>query len=369
VTILVDRAIWNWRGRKWAHLVSDESYDELHAFAARLDIPRRAFQGDHYDVPDDYRERAIVLGAEPVEGRILVQRLRAAGLRKPRHPHPAPELGDTDRPPSGGSAVPTMPPAPTPDLPSLLHLIDEETRRFAGIARKTPLDERSRTYPAFTAEELIAHMGRNLRDSQATLTTRRLPDPAHPVPAPAGPAVIDFFEEGIEPVLDAYRASPLDFMVESYGGPQPAFALVNSLAIEAALHRWDLGTIVGDDHPIDARLAAVCFDTVLIGFLPRLAAMPFGVYLGGQVLFRATDTGDRWLFDVVDDKLVGRRVGGDEGDDADTVVEGTVSDLLLVLFKRKGPCAPGVTVHGDDAVVERLLLLGYVPDPRTTSAH
>ena len=46
--------------------MSDESYDELHAFAARLGIPRRSFQGDHYDVPTEYRERAIELGAEAV---------------------------------------------------------------------------------------------------------------------------------------------------------------------------------------------------------------------------------------------------------------------------------------------------------------
>ena len=82
MTILVDRAIWPWRGRKWAHLVSDESYDELHDFAARLEIPRRAFQGDHYDIPEDYRQRALELGAQPVDARDLVRRLRAAGLRK-----------------------------------------------------------------------------------------------------------------------------------------------------------------------------------------------------------------------------------------------------------------------------------------------
>jgi hypothetical protein len=84
ITILVDQAVWPWRGERWAHLVSDDSYDELHAFAARLGIPRRAFQGDHYDVPTGYRLRAIELGAEPVDARILVRRLRAAGLRKPR---------------------------------------------------------------------------------------------------------------------------------------------------------------------------------------------------------------------------------------------------------------------------------------------
>ncbi len=63
MTVLVDPAVWPWRDRRWAHLVSDESYDELHAFAEHLGIPRRAFQGDHYDVPSDYRDRAIELGA------------------------------------------------------------------------------------------------------------------------------------------------------------------------------------------------------------------------------------------------------------------------------------------------------------------
>jgi uncharacterized protein DUF4031 len=79
--ILVDEARWPWRDRLWAHLVSDESYEELHTFAARLDIPRRAFQGDHYDVPTEYRELAIEQGAEAVTTRELLSRLRSAGLR------------------------------------------------------------------------------------------------------------------------------------------------------------------------------------------------------------------------------------------------------------------------------------------------
>lgn len=43
MAVLVDSAIWPWRGRLWAHLVSDESHEELHAFAERLGIPRRAW--------------------------------------------------------------------------------------------------------------------------------------------------------------------------------------------------------------------------------------------------------------------------------------------------------------------------------------
>ena len=82
MTLLIDTPVWPWRGRRWSHLVSDVSHAELHAFAAgALGIPRRAFQGDHYDVPEELYDRAVAAGAEPVGCRELLQRLLAAGLR------------------------------------------------------------------------------------------------------------------------------------------------------------------------------------------------------------------------------------------------------------------------------------------------
>jgi hypothetical protein len=81
VTILIDEARWWWRGRKWCHLVSDVSYDELHAFADAAGIPRRGFQGDHYDIPEEHRDDLIAAGAVVVESRELLRRLRSAGLR------------------------------------------------------------------------------------------------------------------------------------------------------------------------------------------------------------------------------------------------------------------------------------------------
>jgi hypothetical protein len=80
--ILIDDAIWRARGRRWAHLVSDTSYDELHAFAARLGLPERAFHRDHYDVPAELRDNAVSLGAATVSSRELVRRLQTAGLRR-----------------------------------------------------------------------------------------------------------------------------------------------------------------------------------------------------------------------------------------------------------------------------------------------
>ena len=87
MALLIDTPVWHWRGRKWSHLVSDVGYDELHAFVAvELGIPRRAFQGDHYDIPEDFYDVAVEAGAQPVGARELLSRLRAAGLRR-KKPH------------------------------------------------------------------------------------------------------------------------------------------------------------------------------------------------------------------------------------------------------------------------------------------
>jgi hypothetical protein len=81
VTVLVDECRWPFRGRLWCHCVSDVELVELHRFARRLGVPRRGFQGDHYDLPEGVREVAVVLGAQPVGSRELLARLKAADLR------------------------------------------------------------------------------------------------------------------------------------------------------------------------------------------------------------------------------------------------------------------------------------------------
>lgn len=92
MTVYVDDAVTLWRGRRWAHLMAD-TLDELHAFAARLGIPRHAFQdrtsGAHYDVTAELREMAIALGAMAISrhrDRALMRRVianaRAQGRRE-----------------------------------------------------------------------------------------------------------------------------------------------------------------------------------------------------------------------------------------------------------------------------------------------
>jgi hypothetical protein len=81
VTVLIDPPVWPAHDTIWSHLVSDSSYDELHAFAERAGLPRRAFDHDHYDIPEARYAEMIALGATAVTGRELVLRLIRSGLR------------------------------------------------------------------------------------------------------------------------------------------------------------------------------------------------------------------------------------------------------------------------------------------------
>lgn len=81
MTVLIDDPTWPAHGRLWSHLVSDSNLAELHAFAEANDIPRRAFDLDHYDVPADALARLVASGAVHVGGKELTRRLIASGLR------------------------------------------------------------------------------------------------------------------------------------------------------------------------------------------------------------------------------------------------------------------------------------------------
>ncbi|WP_062203721.1 DUF4031 domain-containing protein [Demequina salsinemoris] len=81
MTVLIDPPLWPNHGTIWGHLVSDESLDELHAFAREAGIPERGFDRDHYDYPLERQAQLVDLGASLVSTRELIRRLRASGLR------------------------------------------------------------------------------------------------------------------------------------------------------------------------------------------------------------------------------------------------------------------------------------------------
>ncbi|HET6241861.1 MAG TPA: DUF4031 domain-containing protein [Arthrobacter sp.] len=83
MAVYIDPPLWPAHGTHFSHLISDTSIEELHAFAEAAGIPERAFDGDHYDVAEARHGELVAAGAVPVEGRILVRKLIASGLRIP----------------------------------------------------------------------------------------------------------------------------------------------------------------------------------------------------------------------------------------------------------------------------------------------
>lgn len=84
MTLYIDPPEWPGHGRMWSHLVSDVSFEELHAFAEKIGAPARAFDGDHYDLPAERYADAVAAGAVEVRSKELVRRITAAGLRRPK---------------------------------------------------------------------------------------------------------------------------------------------------------------------------------------------------------------------------------------------------------------------------------------------
>jgi hypothetical protein len=90
VGIYIDPPDWPARGRLWAHLISDTSFAELHTFARNTGIPARAFDHDHYDVPEERHAECVAAGARQCRARDVVSMLHRSGLRRRKRSRLAP---------------------------------------------------------------------------------------------------------------------------------------------------------------------------------------------------------------------------------------------------------------------------------------
>nr|WP_300151557.1 DUF4031 domain-containing protein [Propionicimonas sp.] len=120
MAVLIDPPRWPAHGTHFSHLVSDTALGELLEFADANGVPVRAFDHDHYDVPERRHAELVAAGAVPVTEFELLRRLVASGLR----------VRTPDRTPKPAQVLPVLAAAWHDLLPSAPGLGRELVRRW-----------------------------------------------------------------------------------------------------------------------------------------------------------------------------------------------------------------------------------------------
>lgn len=227
-------------------------------------------------------------------------------------------------------------------------------------AARLGLDARVPSCPDWNVAELVEHTGRVHRTMTRRVRDRETArNPAATVPLPERSDLIPWFETGVQTLADVLVAAPPDAEVWNWSvTPKLASFWWRRMAQETAVHRWDGQSAHGQQQPVDPDVAVDGIDEFLDVFLPTDLAERPDTELGGTVALRCTDRAASWLVTVTGGKLVARR--GEEPTTADVplaTVAGTASDLLLLLWRRIEPAAPGIETGGDAALLARFVAL------------
>jgi hypothetical protein len=241
-------------------------------------------------------------------------------------------------------------------------LLHDEVELLVAAAGRASFDTAIASYPRHTVGSLACHVGVVMQRVQANLESGRWPVPEPSVPPSAVQDPPPWVRVCMHELMSRFDGIDPDAPVEQ---PFPLTAPLarNSLryvTLEVAVHRYDMETPSRVHAPLAADLAddgiAHLFDT---WFPQRIDAIG-PVRLTGDVAVHATDTGRSWVISSRDGLL-----RGDPHDGRPTAASmgGTAHDVLLALWKRV-PAADRLECTGDGALLDRLLSLDYVPDPR-----
>jgi uncharacterized protein (TIGR03083 family) len=236
----------------------------------------------------------------------------------------------------------------------------EQTGILAGWVDAKDAATRVPTCPEWALSDLVDHVG-GVQQMVTTLVRDRLldPTPAFAVaPGPADPAEWRAWLTGCaDEVRQAYSAVTDETPVWDPSGAAAGVPFwARRVFGEVCVHRADAAAALGLPYELAPDLAVAALADWLAtmtsrGYwdnVPRFAEAMRG---NGQTLrFQATDApGADWLARREQDGVVLEQ-GGDK---ADVTVSGPVTDLLLVITRRRAlDAAPALDVQGDRALFE-----------------
>ncbi|MDQ3463582.1 MAG: maleylpyruvate isomerase family mycothiol-dependent enzyme [Actinomycetota bacterium] len=230
-------------------------------------------------------------------------------------------------------------------MDSYLSLIRTDAAALATAARGRLADPVP-SCPGWTVADLVDHVGHVYLHKIECIRQQRDPEPWPPPPHDKDP--IDRLEAATQEMLAELAERGPDAPSYTWHEPDQTVGFwYRRMAQETAVHRADAELAVGAAGPVDSDLALDGVDELLdVFFAGDWSDLP-KPDLVGRVGLRSADRS--WLV-VMDPEEV--RIEPLAGDNADAVVSGEPSDLLLWLWGRLP--AETVQVAGDAGAVDRL---------------
>jgi uncharacterized protein (TIGR03083 family) len=228
-----------------------------------------------------------------------------------------------------------------------------------GAAPATPVP----SCPGWTIGALVRHLGGGQRWAATVVSTRASAPPpddffrdvvrdAEPLPGELAGELA-----AAEPLADALAAAGPDAAVWTPMGPSTMRFWARRFAFETVVHRADATLAAGAPFVLDPEIAVDALDEWMeLGSLPQMLEVHPGrralLGPGRTVHLHATDSaGAEWVADLTGAHQTWRRAH----EKSAVAVRGPVSDLLLLVYGRRGVDDGGLEVLGDRALLDEWL--------------
>ncbi len=227
--------------------------------------------------------------------------------------------------------------------------------RLKGADLTTPVH----SCPGWDLGQLLRHLGGAHRWAETIVRTRATQPPSDDDfrdlsgytdedPAVLGP----WLAEGAAQLADTLRAAGPDAQVWTPIPGETSGFLARRMAHETVIHRADAILALGAEFAVDQEVALDALDEWMeLGSLPQMFEFhpEMRELLGPRrtLHLHATDTGPEtaaeWLIDLTGDAIVWRRAH----EKAAVAVCGPLTDLLLIVYRRRPARSEGIEVLGD----------------------
>ncbi|MEU1281449.1 maleylpyruvate isomerase family mycothiol-dependent enzyme [Streptomyces sp. NPDC005805] len=240
--------------------------------------------------------------------------------------------------------------------------IEHLVRRLTALARDADPAAPVPTCPGWTVADLVRHHGTTHRWAAHTVRIRaaeRVWARDVPLDLPDDPSGLpDWLARAADASLAVLRKADPDTPMWSCGADQRVAHYPRRLLFEAVVHLADAELALGADPVIEPGTAADGIEEFLenLPLLPHLAG-PVAELPAGSLLLSARDSGAVWTISFGPDgfawtpnRPAGPPVSHDHPSAADrpaAEVTADAADLLLLVYGRRAPGDPGITVTGD----------------------